>query len=271
MKYYKFNYIIFLIFLVFFVTITYNSRVVDTKNNNEKLAISFLITSKVGEDGYNDQLNLLKYQLCKHKKESKNKNIDIIVLSIEKKKITGIKAKNIIVNDTFYKGKHSPMERYNRLYTKLAIFNMTEYDRILYSDSDILWRKSIMETFEECGLNHDFCGTKDVWTDDNKNREPNSELYVNAGLLVVRPSKYRHDHMISLLETANYYDAYYAEQDFLNWYYGANKKIISNKFNTFLDCNIRASDINLHIKMFHPECYNTYKNEYRYNCGIEIL
>lgn len=87
------------------------------------------------------------------------------------------------------------------VYTKLLIFGLTEYDRIVFLDSDVLVLENVDELFT-CGP---FCAVM-----------RHGEL-LNSGVLVVTPSKPLHEHMQAHFGELDSYTG--GDQGFLNSYY----------------------------------------------------
>lgn len=84
------------------------------------------------------------------------------------------------------------------VFTKISIWNMEQFDRVIYLDADTLVTESI---YELCQCEARICAvTRDV--------------YFNAGVMVITPSKRLFNEMVSLYETTDSYNQ--GEQGFLN-------------------------------------------------------
>lgn len=92
-------------------------------------------------------------------------------------------------------------KRFWGVYTKLKIFNMTNYKKVVYLDADTVVRKSIDDLF----LCDKFCA----------NLKHSERL--NSGVMVVEPSKELFDDMMSKVTTLPSYTG--GDQGFLNSYY----------------------------------------------------
>jgi alpha-N-acetylglucosamine transferase len=103
---------------------------------------------------------------------------------------------------------HSPYEGLSKrgsyfsgIFSKLHIWNMTDYDRIVYLDSDVLVVRNIDHMFD-CGT---FCAAF-----------RHSDLF-NAGIVVVQPNRTIFNHMLEKIEVFTSYDD--GDQGFLNVYF----------------------------------------------------
>ncbi|XP_020210606.1 inositol phosphorylceramide glucuronosyltransferase 1 isoform X2 [Cajanus cajan] len=92
-------------------------------------------------------------------------------------------------------------KRFWGVYTKLKIFNMTEYKKVVYLDADTIVVKNIEELFK-CGK---FCA----------NLKHSERL--NSGVMVVQPSATVFNDMMSKVKTLPSYTG--GDQGFLNSYY----------------------------------------------------
>jgi alpha-N-acetylglucosamine transferase len=106
--------------------------------------------------------------------------------------------------------------RFRDQYTKLQIWSMIGYDRILYLDADTLVIRDINELLTETFFenNHDglLGAVEDVWQGQIG---PN----FNAGVLLIRPNETIFNDMLIKMHNMPAYGSYWAEQGFLNWYF----------------------------------------------------
>eukprot|EP00835_Amoeboradix_gromovi_P004535 NODE_358_length_10198_cov_0.265076.p3 type:complete len:311 gc:universal NODE_358_length_10198_cov_0.265076:9048-9980(+) len=109
-------------------------------------------------------------------------------------------------------------KRYSSMLTKLALWNMTEYDRVAYFDSDHVFLNSPDKIFEDCG-DAIFCSTPDTQI---------AETYFNAGLMVIKPNVTLYDEYLTKTELAK---SSFAEQDMLNKIYNGTWKNVDKKYN----------------------------------------
>jgi hypothetical protein len=92
-------------------------------------------------------------------------------------------------------------KRFGDVMTKLAIFNLTQYDRVVFVDADALFRRDMSDIFA-CGR---FCA---VFI---------NPCHFNSGLMLVTPSAETFDDMLRMLPKLPSYDG--GDQGFLNAYY----------------------------------------------------
>ena len=100
-----------------------------------------------------------------------------------------------------YEGKSSRGDYFSGIFSKLHIWNMTEYERIIYLDSDALVLSNIDHMFD-CGT---FCAAF-----------RHSDLF-NAGIVVVEPSRVIFRDMLTKIQDTPSYDD--GDQGFLNVYF----------------------------------------------------
>ncbi|OCF40074.1 hypothetical protein I317_06149 [Kwoniella heveanensis CBS 569] len=110
-------------------------------------------------------------------------------------------------------------------YTKLHIFAMTSYDRVLYLDNDVLLLNSLAPIWTspgselESGLGGVGERKKEELVESDKRIEPLSQeeerSYLNAGFMMLRPDQERFDTLRQIRD----YEPFYMEQALLNSYY----------------------------------------------------
>lgn len=121
--------------------------------------------------------------------------------TVEQLRSDGIKVKRIPTVRTPYAADAGFDSRFEGVLTKLAIFNMTEYSRIVFVDADALVTRDMSDTFA-CGR---FCA---VFI---------NPCHFNSGLMLVTPSTALFDDMLRALPTLPSYDG--GDQGFLNSFY----------------------------------------------------
>lgn len=132
--------------------------------------------------------------------------------------------------------------RYADVWSKLGVWNFTEFNRIVFLDADMLVIKNMDELFtmglpdgwlaacHGCRCNpHNVASYPSTWCpgkcfynwceDDEMTANPPVSLdkYLNGGLLVLKPDKSVYQDMLTqLADITNLSDYFFAEQDFLN-------------------------------------------------------
>jgi len=101
--------------------------------------------------------------------------------------------------------------RWNDLFTKIRLWELTDYNKIVFLDSDCLILHSIDFFFSYPELSATQRWSRNVILWDGW----------NGHLFVLTPSKATFDNMVKLMNT-EFYPTVYVEQSFLNWYFGSN-------------------------------------------------
>lgn len=107
-------------------------------------------------------------------------------------------------------------------WTKLRLWSMEEYDRVMYIDGDAIVRRNIDHLFA-MPRELDFAAAPD--------RPPDLNHGFNAGVILLRPCAAVFADMV--LHLHDRYDAAFAEQSFLNYYYGASITLLPEIYNAF--------------------------------------
>ncbi|KAF7784074.1 CAZyme family GT8 [Agaricus bisporus var. burnettii] len=103
------------------------------------------------------------------------------------------------------------------VFTKLHVFRLTQYSKILFLDADVLPVRPLSHLFN---LSHDFAAAPDVgWPD-----------IFNSGVLVLSPGQDKFDHLISLLKSKGSWDG--GDQGLLNEWRGGDWHRLSFTYNT---------------------------------------
>jgi len=110
-------------------------------------------------------------------------------------------------------------DRWREAFTKLLVFNMTKFSKIVYYDSDFLLMKNVDDLFEKTE-GFEFSAVRDM-----------SSPQFNAGMFVLKPSRDLFEElMVKMLQT-NSYDTRTMDQGFLNWYYGGKWNELPYEYN----------------------------------------
>ena len=177
----------------------------------------------IKEDLYFLNLISLVYSL-KHHEATKLRNtteVAIIVteaISQEKRNILVLLgARLITVKSLSFQGISEATEQWKNCYTKLNMFQMTFYQKILYMDTDLSIMKPLDSLFTSLFKkepNQYFFGSVQDWG--------LSKGIFNAGLMIFEPSMAIFDHLKSLVYETEKYDSSMMEQGLLNWYFQQN-------------------------------------------------
>ncbi|WWC88046.1 uncharacterized protein L201_002949 [Kwoniella dendrophila CBS 6074] len=182
--------------------------------------------------------------------------------------LKGFELSNDIQNDKNHHWKDQ--------YTKLNIFNLVKYDKILYLDNDILLLNSLeniwqsKEVIQQGGFqiggigenNKKFITNTDLRLEPSKNEIRD---YLNAGFMLIKPSTSLFQ---SLLKVKGY-DNFYMEQALINHYFDWNGKQPWTPLNPkFVSHYPKASDVEegyhaLHAKMWKDPVDETVKQLWR--------
>ncbi len=133
--------------------------------------------------------------------------------------------------------------RFAEVWTKLAVWRLTEFDRVVFLDADMLVVRPMDELFDlqlargEIAASHACrCNPNRIasypadWTPENcfythcrglgHTSEPGVDDYLNAGFLVLTPDHAVYDDLVRTLAAVDDLSRFpFAEQDFLNEYY----------------------------------------------------
>lgn len=132
--------------------------------------------------------------------------------------------------------------RFWGVYTKLKIFNMTDYHKVVYLDADTIVTRSIEDLFACQG----FCA----------NLKHSERL--NSGVMVVEPSSRLFEDMLSKVQTTYSYTG--GDQGFLNSYYVG-----------FADADLFDPDLSPEIRQARPKKMERLSTLYNADVGLFAL
>lgn len=114
--------------------------------------------------------------------------------------------------------------RFRDVYTKLRVWQLTEFTRVVFIDSDVIVRKNMDELFQMPDVDALIAAPDIGW------KAPDSlPLRVNTGVLVVKPSKARFKKMMADIASVESYDG--GDQGFLIRHYGMNQFVLPMHYN----------------------------------------
>lgn len=224
-----FVFMAFLMVVLFFrIGLLPKSAVARTSlKRNSEFAYATLLSQHDDDSDYNHPGYLLTTRLIiRSIKKQTNRNADIIALVVPQ---TGQKTIKIledegaivkVISPRDYTPSHrvGTLGRYEDQFAKLALWNMTEYSQIFFVDSDLMVKGDVTKLPSILPEGMEFGAVTDYGEVIYNGKW---KRYFNGGMLVVKPSSARLDHMLSVMryfDDDKYYDL--AEQDFLNWYWG---------------------------------------------------
>jgi len=237
-------------------------------NTGNKNAYLIMFTSE-GEsvENYYMYTSTIVYRLL-HKEgiKTKRNDVDVVVMVTEDVadwKLRGLHNLGAIikrVNKIRMGTNYIINRRWRNCYTKLHMFEMTEYETIIYLDSDLLINKNIDELFDVANEvrnktgRHDFFGAV---TDGSIRRNYNNKErkgMMNAGLMVLTPEVAVYNDLIELAPKKDLYNAGFMEQGLLTYYYSD----FDNKFNRtryHLDARYNAQWLDDSNEEFYDKVY----------------
>ncbi|KAI4658106.1 hypothetical protein J4E81_005493 [Alternaria sp. BMP 2799] len=221
-----------------------------TLDREERLAYVTFLSGTVDagddleEDKYFQAIRILVWQLV-HKEETRTKH-DVVVMvtpSVSQARRDRLAKDGAIVhaveflhteNDSWV---HAELHRWDDVMTKLRVWEMTQYDRILVMDGDSMLLKNLDGVFDDPGAQ--LLATKPT----NETNLPstyllasNSEVWdsthsfppghgtglkkagkMNAGFFILAPSLDAFNYYKELLNTPNSFDPRYPEQNLMNY------------------------------------------------------
>ena len=155
------------------------------------------------------------------------------------------------------KGAHVEDQNYASLFTKIAIFSLVQFDRIIYYDLDFVFQSNPITAYAACAGSI-ICACRDggmtqSWLIDSHLDDvltPNN--YFNAGFIVLKPNEYIYDELIaavnSEVKTVQTYK--FAEQDLFNVYFKGKWKELDSSYNLMHVQHISASAVAIHEKLW---------------------
>jgi len=158
-----------------------------------------------------------------------------------------------ILAETF--STHHAISQYADLLTKVHIFNMIDYEQIIYYDLDFVFQSNPDMAFTLCGREaicacQDSGVTKEDVLESNLQIELNPNNYFNAGFLVIRPLASTYLMIKNKINTIDISSYKYAEQDLLNLIFVNRWKKLDQVFNL-----MHISNVNSHIVAIHEKLW----------------
>lgn len=132
-------------------------------------------------------------------------------------------------------------------FTKFQLWNMTEFDGIVYLDADTIVCDKLDGVFSLVapGTGFEFAAAPDNWYGK-------FTFNFNAGVLVLRPNNLVYNELLKISKEPGNYDALFAEQSFLNEYYRFRYISLPQTYN-----------MNLAIYSKYPELWKILQPEFK--------
>ncbi|WWC60416.1 uncharacterized protein I303_102988 [Kwoniella dejecticola CBS 10117] len=244
-----------------------------TKADSEKEEAYVTFLSSIADPNYLLSTRFLIYQLLHDPSTSdSSQSRDVVVLTtpeiqqdtIDLLELDGAMVKQVELLDGFDLPE-KVNDHWKDQYTKLNIFNMTEYTQILYMDNDVFLLKSLEDIWtspspldESRPLGGVGETSKALLKNSDLRLEPPMSVrtedkdYVNAGFMLIRPST----ELFEELRRVKGYDTFYMEQALINHYSGwegdhpwtpLNPKLVSHFPKA---ANLAEGYYSLHAKMW---------------------
>ncbi len=192
----------------------------------------------ITSEGFLPAFPVLSYSLIEtNLKHQVPENVDYIALVIKDKvnQTTIDMLKNTLYGDRWqFKQVDSipaptpdVKKRYDGVFTKLMLWDMTQYKSVVFLDLDLLIvgpTHDLFTVFDLPDVDSDLAACRDV-------AKKNYQEGLNSGIMAVRPSPGRLDTMLTELRKLSNYDINHPSQAFLNKIYGTSYTILSPIYN----------------------------------------
>lgn len=253
----------------------------EVKNDTFVFASLYTSTSVQGDD-YFSALRLLIYRLLRHPDTKSQKGYGFIVMTtseLSKEKRQRLEqdgAKVVFVPDMTF-GNDKAHERWQSMFSKLAIWNMTDYEGIALLDSDIFITGCYDSVFDEMKAVHappdgvdtrlipaefypyTFAAVPESGIRTDYPPTPVTKL-LNAGLLLIKPSVVWYEYLLHLTKYRSMLaEDSTQEQGFLRRVFSQSGpfpwQVLDWKYNTNypLDVDLDKGSIALHHKFWWPK------------------
>jgi alpha-N-acetylglucosamine transferase len=149
--------------------------------------------------------------------------------------------------------------RYLKMFSKLHVFNLTQYASVLYIDSDALVIRPLLEIITHNVIRLRTLGLNLAWASDVQYRDLHSEH--NAGVMLVIPSHVLFQDLLANMNTLEF-DARLSEQAYLNAYFKNRSLLLDSKMNVMPFGQTGAvwdgvkDDMHIiHFTIIKPDCF----------------
>lgn len=221
-----------------------------SSHGSPTLAIATFLTGQADDDTYFNLTRLLAYQLLQvPETRIQNPDIGFVVLCgtklpeakreiLRKDGATVIPLEDVTLPSWI----HSSEPRWSEQFTKLRVFEQTQYSRVLYMDADYMIMHRMDEIFREPIITQLtptlFIRKKEIKQDEGPLPKqwlfagrsenggqggfdhfvpPIQTNYANGGFFMVAPQQEMYDHLMNLMQIEGRFDTHFMEQDMLNY------------------------------------------------------
>ena len=200
------------------------------------------------------------------KVNSKNPFIVLATNNISERSINILKENNIIIKQTKnihisdeIKNKNSKANssNWNHTFDKLSIFSLTEYDTLIYLDSDIYIRKNIDHLFK-----------KESWSatiDRHCCVIDKNYIQLTSGIMIIKPEIGLTEKLTKLIDSLTNKFEFFGDQDVIQaFFHEWNKK---TNLHLPIIYNMFFVDIDFYMKEYKENTFDSYKglNFEKYN------
>jgi alpha-N-acetylglucosamine transferase len=120
---------------------------------------------------------------------------------------------------------HVKYGQWGDCFTKFHLWNLIQYDRIMYLDSDVLPIKNLDDAFKlTYASDFEFLAPADRY------RDLTDLPTFNAGIMLLRPSSALLRIFLRKMESIHDYQTDFMEQGFLNWYYTKQRQRLPREY-----------------------------------------
>ena len=237
-----------------------SSTVTESPNKSNRAIVSILI-GPMKEKKYMSLLRSFEVTL---RKSGYEEDIYVlvtpdVVLRDYISQITSIKF--IQVDKISSRSGHEQSSHYASLFTKIAIFNLEQFDRVIYYDLDFIFQSNPITAYASCGT-ATLCACQDIGMTREMLKESDLETiltpskYFNAGFIVLKPNKKVYDDLMALIKSPTELDRTrlqtykFAEQDLLNVYFKDKWKDLDKSYNLMHIQAVSLAAVAIHEKLW---------------------
>ncbi|KAI9761307.1 MAG: hypothetical protein M4579_001097 [Chaenotheca gracillima] len=237
------------------------------------------------EDLYFVACRIMAYKFLHDPKTRTNTSIPFVVMvteDVEKFKVERLKRDGAIVikiDKIFSEWIIPKEERWADMLTKLRMFQLTQFDRIMYLDSDMLITRRMDGIFDDEAANFTYNVNDTALAKADEGPQPSSFVFaattsqggykhphpprkgnaLNGGCILFKPDNALFDHYMAVASIKDRFDPAYAEQNLLNYVHRRDGNMPWVQMNT--DWNVNwptMEDYNwgiasLHAKFWHAD------------------